>query len=48
VPTYKKWWVWTIVGVGVAGIALGVGLGVGLQHSFSPNLGTFSNSGLHF
>jgi iron complex outermembrane receptor protein len=48
-PTYKKWWVWTIVGVGVAGIALGVGLGVGLnQHSFSPNLGTFTNSGLHF
>lgn len=48
-PAYKKWWVWTIVGVGVAGVALGVGLGVGLsQRSFSPNLGTFTNSGLHF
>ena len=48
-PVYKKWWVWTIVGVAVAGVALGVGLGVGLtsQHSFSPSLGTFSN-GLRF
>lgn len=44
-PVYKKWWVWTIVGVGVAGIALGVGLNN--QGSFSPNLGTFKN-GLHF
>lgn len=34
---YKKWWVWTIVGVAAAGV--GVGLGVGLtQKSFSPTL----------
>ena len=28
-PTYKKWWVWTIVGVGVAG-GVAAGLAVGL------------------
>lgn len=27
-PVYKKWWLWTLVGVGVAGVAVGVGLGV--------------------
>ncbi len=30
-PWYKKWWVWTIVGVAVVGT--GVGLGVGLSQS---------------
>ena len=30
-PLYKKWWLWTAVGGGVAAIALGVGLGVGLR-----------------
>jgi hypothetical protein len=30
-PVYKKWWLWTIVGVAVAGAA--VGLGVGLTQS---------------
>ncbi len=31
VPTYKKWWVWTIVGgVVVVGVAIGVGLAFGL------------------
>jgi tetratricopeptide (TPR) repeat protein len=30
-PLYKKWWLWTAVGGGVAAIALGVGLGVGLK-----------------
>lgn len=38
-PTYKKWWPWTILGLGVAGVAVGVGLGVGLSHrGFSPTL----------
>lgn len=27
-PVYRKWWLWTAVGVAAAGIALGVGLGV--------------------
>jgi len=34
---YKRWWLWTIVGVAAAGAA--VGLGVGLtQHSFDSTL----------
>jgi tetratricopeptide (TPR) repeat protein len=39
-PVYKKWWLWTIVGVAAAGLA--VGLGVGLAPStngFNPSLG---------
>jgi Tetratricopeptide repeat len=32
-PAYKKWWLWTIVGVVVVGA--GVGLGVGLSQPFS-------------
>ena len=31
-PVYKKWWLWTIVGVVVAA-GVGVGLGVGLTQS---------------
>ena len=27
-PVYKKWWLWTIVGVAVAGVAVGVSVGV--------------------
>lgn len=27
-PIYRKWWLWTAVGVTIAGIAVGVGLGV--------------------
>lgn len=27
-PLYKKWWLWTIVGVGGAGAALGLGFGL--------------------
>lgn len=27
-PVYRRWWVWTIVGVAVAGAAVGVGVGV--------------------
>jgi tetratricopeptide (TPR) repeat protein len=29
-PIYKRWWLWTVVGVAAAGV--GVGLGVGLYH----------------
>lgn len=30
-PVYKKWWLWTVVGVAVVGVGLGLGLGLGLQ-----------------
>ena len=33
-PVYKKWWLWTIVGVVIAGGA--VGLGVGLTQRQTP------------
>ncbi len=33
-PLYKKWWLWTVVGVAVAGGA--VGLGVGLSQQPAP------------
>jgi tetratricopeptide (TPR) repeat protein len=36
-PVYKKWWLWTIVGVAAVGV--GVGLGIGLTR-VSPNTGT--------
>ncbi len=32
-PVYKKWWLWTIVGVAVVGVGLGAGLGLGLSGS---------------
>ena len=35
-PAYKKWWVWTIVGVAAAGAAVGVGVGL-TQGGGSPN-----------
>jgi tetratricopeptide (TPR) repeat protein len=35
-PVYKKWWLWTAVGVVAVGAAVGVGLAVGLQPS-PPN-----------
>jgi tetratricopeptide (TPR) repeat protein len=34
-PAYKKWWVWTVVGVVVAGAAVGVGLGLTMNRSAS-------------
>jgi hypothetical protein len=42
VPVYKKWWLWTAVGVVVVGAGLGVGLGLGLSHNSAPSshLGT--------
>jgi hypothetical protein len=43
VPVYKKWWLWTAVGVVVIGVSLGVGLGLGLSGSdtFDPTLAGF-------
>jgi tetratricopeptide (TPR) repeat protein len=42
-PAYKKWWVWTLVGVGAVGVGLGVGLAVGLKpasnHTTLPGIG---------
>ncbi len=35
-PIYKRWWLWTGVGVVAAGVALGVGLGLGLSSEDSP------------
>ncbi len=35
-PVYKKWWLWTIVGVVVVGAAVGVGVGVAASSSPSP------------
>jgi tetratricopeptide (TPR) repeat protein len=43
VPVYKKWWLWTIVGVVVVGAGLGLGLGLGLRKPppFKQTLGDF-------
>ncbi len=40
-PVYKKWWLWTIVGVVVVGAAVGVSVGLssGGGSSFNPSLG---------
>jgi hypothetical protein len=32
-PVYKKWWLWTTVGVVIVGVGLGVGLSLGLPPS---------------
>jgi tetratricopeptide (TPR) repeat protein len=40
-PLYKKWWLWTAVGVVAAGAAVGIGLGVTQsQQHFDAALGT--------
>jgi tetratricopeptide (TPR) repeat protein len=41
-PVYKKWWLWTVVGVVVVGTAVGVGLGIGLEKpaTFNASVGT--------
>lgn len=36
VPLYKRWWLWTVVGVGVAGIAVGIAVGVAAQQPTWP------------
>jgi len=35
-PLYKKWWLWTAVGVVAVGVGLGVGLGVGVGVGVGP------------
>jgi tetratricopeptide (TPR) repeat protein len=37
-PVYKKWWLWTLVGVAAAGAA--VGIGVGVTEANHPAAGT--------
>jgi tetratricopeptide (TPR) repeat protein len=41
-PVYKKWWLWTIVGVVAAGAAVGIAVGVTSQSgpTFNADLGT--------
>jgi hypothetical protein len=36
-PIYKKWWLWTIVGVAVIGIVVGIAAGVSSGHPSLPN-----------
>lgn len=42
-PVYKKWWLWTIVGV--VAVGAGVGLGVGLTRGGSASGTTFPTAG---
>jgi len=37
-PAYKRWWVWTLVGVGAVSLAVGLGVGI-TQHQPSTSLG---------
>jgi tetratricopeptide (TPR) repeat protein len=39
-PLYKKWWLWTVVGVAAAGAGVGLGLGLSSSHAPSSHLGT--------
>jgi tetratricopeptide (TPR) repeat protein len=36
-PLYKKWWLWTIVGVVVVGASVGAGVGVATSSPKAPN-----------
>ena len=38
-PVYKKWWLWTVVGL--VAVGAGVGLGVGLTQSSAPSSSRF-------
>ena len=40
-PLYKKWWFWTVLGAGAAGLAVGVGLGVASREPDSSGLVTY-------
>jgi tetratricopeptide (TPR) repeat protein len=44
-PVYKKWWLWTTVGV--VAVGLGVGLGVGLTRSAYPHASS-TDGAVHF
>ncbi len=50
-PVYKKWWLWTIVGVVVVGGAVGAGVGIALSGaSFKktlPDTGPGAGMALH-
>jgi tetratricopeptide (TPR) repeat protein len=41
-PIYKRWWLWTAVGAGVAAVAVGLGVGLTQNHDYLPSgkLGT--------
>jgi tetratricopeptide (TPR) repeat protein len=39
-PVYKKWWLWTIVGVVVVGAAVGTGVGIALSKPSHPTATT--------
>ncbi len=39
-PVYKKWWLWTAVGVVAVGVGLGVGLSIGLAAPNAPHATT--------
>jgi tetratricopeptide (TPR) repeat protein len=43
-PIYKKWWLWTVVGVVVVGVAVGAGVGVAYHNSFDTTLSSFNKS----
>jgi tetratricopeptide (TPR) repeat protein len=47
-PVYKKWWLWTVVGVVVVGAAVGIGVGVASQKSatFNASAGTVGPAAL--
>jgi tetratricopeptide (TPR) repeat protein len=49
-PAYKKWWLWTVVGVVAVGAAVGIGVGVtaSQQSSFSPTLPPIGPAALRF
>jgi tetratricopeptide (TPR) repeat protein len=49
-PVYKKWWLWTIVGVVAVGAAVGIGVGVtaSQQSSFNPTLPPIGPAALRF
>ena len=43
-PIYKKWWLWTTIGVVVVGAGLGLGLGLGLPRAPDTHFGPTSVS----
>jgi hypothetical protein len=41
-PLYRQWWLWTTVGVVVAGVAVGLGVGLSPRDPPSASLGAIS------